>query len=246
MGVWGETTGKGLGRQREALSEKTTREDPVEFLNWDEEQGPVCDWTTGRCTVDVKGPTETRAAPREAETLPDRGNEPMRRAGPGRWLPPAIPLRLLEIGCGTAEDAGAWVAWGVGEYVGVDLDETAVLQARARWPDLTFLCEDAARLLPEAVGQFDAVLIRRPDLLVRPTNWRRVFAALRGLLRPRGRVLLAGLGKGEAALARRWLAESGLRVIGEAQASDGEVYNLVAEMTHAAPIEKGGDSHVDG
>jgi hypothetical protein len=32
-------------------------------------------------------------------------------------------LRLLEIGRGTAEDAGLWLHKGVPEYVGVDLDE---------------------------------------------------------------------------------------------------------------------------
>ena len=150
------------------------------------------------------------------------------------WLPTTPALRVLEIGCGTAEDAGEWLACEVREYVGVDLDELAIAQARARWPGLTFLCADAAHLAGTAVGRFHAVLIRRPDLFARPGNWEQVFAALPALLRPGGRVLVTLMGPGETALARRWLEKNGLCVMETICGSDaGRGYLLVAEaMRH--------------
>lgn len=152
-----------------------------------------------------------------------------------RWLPPVPSPRLLEIGCGVAEDAGEWPAMGVAEYVGVDLDETAIAQARARWPGLTFLCADAARLPETAVGRFHAVLIRRPDLFARPENWRQVFAALPALLLPQGRILVTLLGAGETAVARRWLKESGLRLVAEEPRPERDVsYLLVAERSEVS------------
>lgn len=146
-----------------------------------------------------------------------------------QWLPPAAPLRLLEVGCGPAEDAAAWLRYGVTAYVGVDLDEMAIQEARGRWPGMTFLCEDAARLTPEAVGRFHAVLVRRPDLLARPANWCQVFAALPPLVYHGGRVLITVLSRGEAALARRWLLENGFRLVIEQPLADGQGYLLVAE-----------------
>lgn len=145
------------------------------------------------------------------------------------WLPTTPALRLLEIGCGAAEDAGEWLAGGVGEYVGVDLDETAVAQARSQWPSLTFLCADAAGLAGEYRGSFDVVLIRRPDLFVRPGNWQQVFAALPRLLRSGERVLVMLMGRGETVVARRWLEESGLSVMEEVRLPGSEAdYLLVA------------------
>jgi predicted TPR repeat methyltransferase len=148
-----------------------------------------------------------------------------------RWLPLVPSPRLLEIGCGAAEDAGEWLAGGVAEYVGVELDEVAIAQARARWPGLTFLCADAAHLPRAVVGRFHAVLIRRPDLFARPGNWQQVFAVLPALLQPQGRVLVTLLGAGETAVARRWLETNGLHIVAEERWPDPEAsYLLVAEV----------------
>ena len=163
-----------------------------------------------------------------------------------RWLSLAPSPRLLEIGCGMAEDAGEWLAGGVAEYVGVDLDETAIAQARARWPGLTFLCADAAHLPGAAVGRFHVVLIRRPDLFVRPGNWQRVFAALPALLRPGGRVLVTLLGAGETAVARRWLEENGLRVVEEGRTAPEGEYLVVAEASGAPDLSVNPERRHDG
>lgn len=131
-----------------------------------------------------------------------------------RWLPSRKGIRLLDIGCGAAEEAGELLASGkVADFLGVDLDERAIAEAQARWPQARFICEDAARLSPEAVGRFEVILIRRPDLLAQPARWHQVFLRLPDLLRPGGRVIVTLIGEDEAALARRWLEEAGLRVL---------------------------------
>ncbi len=128
-----------------------------------------------------------------------------------QWLPPGDALRLLDIGCGTAEEAGALIASGrVRDFLGVDLDEEAIVRARARWRGTRFVCADAARLRPEHVGLFDVILLRRPDLLAQPGRWRAVFARLPALLSSGGRVIVTVIDEGEALLARRWLEEAGL------------------------------------
>jgi len=72
--------------------------------------------------------------------LPEEEREPF-------WLPAGSAVRVLEVGCGTADDVGTLLATGrVAEYIGVDLDELAVVRARAQWPRATFLCADAAQL----------------------------------------------------------------------------------------------------
>lgn len=130
------------------------------------------------------------------------------------WLPPRDPLRVLEIGCGAGEGLGQLLESGrVLEFVGVDLDETAIEEARARWPQATFLCADAARLPASFVGRFDVALLRRPDLLAQPQRWREVFDRLPVWLRPGGRAIVAVMGQAEASLASRWLGEGGLQVI---------------------------------
>jgi len=159
---------------------------------------------------------------------------------PWRRLPRGSGLRLLEIGCGTAEDAGLWLHKGVHEYVGVDLDEQALVYARSRWPHLTFLCEDAASLSPEVVRRFHLVLIRQPDLWARPANWHQVFAALPPLLLPAGRVLVEVAGKGEAALAQRWLREAGLLLVGRSRRAPPRGFLLVAEAARTRQPQQGG------
>lgn len=149
------------------------------------------------------------------------------------WLPTSHHLRLLDIGCGTAEEAGALLACGaVAEFVGVDLDEEAIAQARARWPQATFLCTDAAQLPCEYAGQFHVALLRRPDLLAQPRRWQRVFAALSNLLHPGGRAVVTTIGEGEAVTAREWLESSGLRVTHAERLSQAtESHLLVAEVS---------------
>jgi len=123
----------------------------------------------------------------------------------------------------------------VAEIVGVDLDETALTQARARWPQGTFLCADAARLGEAYHRRFDLVLIRQPDLLAQPAHWRAVFAAVPIYLRPGGRVVVVLLGGVEESLARRWLEEDGLRVA-RADASEGGARRVLVAEPGTGPL----------
>jgi len=139
---------------------------------------------------------------------------PANRWGWARWLPPGMGIRLLDIGCGIAEEAGELLSSGrIREFLGVDLDERAIAEARRRWPGARFEVADAAELAAEGVGRFEVILLRRPDLLAQPARWRRVFARLPDLLSPDGRVIVTLIAEGEARLARRWLEEAALRVL---------------------------------
>jgi hypothetical protein len=89
-------------------------------------------------------------------------------------------------------------------------------------------------------------VIRQPDLFARPTNWHQVFATLPALLLPAGRVLVEVAGKGEAALAQRWLRESGLPVVGAEQTRDQAGFRLVAEATPTGPAQDGRSSDAEG
>lgn len=130
------------------------------------------------------------------------------------WLPGPQPQRVLEVGCGAAQAVGALLEAGLAsDYVGVDLDETAIEQARDRWPQATFLCADAARLPATYHGAADVILIRRPDLLAQPGRWREVFGVLLALLQPHGRALVTLIGATEARLARAWLADEGFEIL---------------------------------
>ncbi|MCP4195649.1 MAG: class I SAM-dependent methyltransferase [Proteobacteria bacterium] len=91
------------------------------------------------------------------------------------WFTGKSPVRLLDIGCGTAVEAEPLLASGlITEFVGVDLDETAISLVQSRLPQATFLCADAAAL--DDSHHYDVILIRRPDLLARPAGWQQVFA----------------------------------------------------------------------
>jgi SAM-dependent methyltransferase len=147
-----------------------------------------------------------------------------------RWLPAGDSLHVLEIGCGVPEGLGQLLeSGGVREFVGVDLDEAAVRRARARWPQATFLCADAARLPPSLAGRFHVVLVRRPDLLAQPGRWREVLHRVPVWLHPGGRAVLSVTGQAEALVASRWLEEAGLRVTHREERADLGLRLCVAE-----------------
>ncbi len=108
------------------------------------------------------------------------------------WMSGNAPVRLLDIGCGTAVEAEPLLATGlIAEFVGVDLDETAVSQAQSRLPQAAFVCTDAAAL--DDSHHYDIILIRRPDLLAQPAGWQPVFAKLPRLLELRYEAVADGV-----------------------------------------------------
>jgi SAM-dependent methyltransferase len=83
----------------------------------------------------------------------------------GRWIEPFLgPLRaaearlLLEVGCGTGNDAARLAEAGF-DVTAVDLSPEAIARARRRYGSLaTFGVADVAEPLPFADASFDAVL----------------------------------------------------------------------------------------
>lgn len=118
----------------------------------------------------------------------------------------------------------------------MDLDESAVREASARWPEASFLCADAADLPARYPGHFDVALIRRPNLFAQPERWQRVFATLPRLLRSGGRVFATFVGEREAAAARAWLEKAGIDVIhAEELPTADELHFLVGEAASQSP-----------
>jgi SAM-dependent methyltransferase len=64
--------------------------------------------------------------------------------------------RVLDVGCGDGRTCGLWLRDHAAEYVGVDISELAIREARAAGLDAR-LIQDATDL-PFADGQFDVVV----------------------------------------------------------------------------------------
>lgn len=113
------------------------------------------------------------------------------------WLDPRPGERVVDIGCGTG-DLAAQVAARGAVVVGVDVDADMVAAARRKHPGPTFVQRDAHEVTVDDVGgPADAVFsnaalhwLHEPD---------RALAALAGLLRPGGRLVLEMGGAGNVA-----------------------------------------------
>lgn len=111
----------------------------------------------------------------------------------GRWTEPFVPLlraagarELLELGCGTGNDAARLAAEGL-HVTAVDLSPEAIKQARGKYTaGVDFRVVDVAAGLPFADAAFDAVMANVslhmfPDALTRS-----VFDDVRRVLRAGG------------------------------------------------------------
>ncbi|MBX7252922.1 MAG: class I SAM-dependent methyltransferase [Candidatus Promineofilum sp.] len=162
---------------------------------------------------------------------------------PFRWLgvrlPAGRPLRLLTVGCGACPEGKSLLAAGV-ELTGVDFDEQAIATARARLPEATFICRDAARFDPGQDSLFDVILLRRPDIAAQPAPWQAILTRIPARLAPGGQVMLTTPGPHEAALAADWLLAAGFaRVHKEPLDADDEHFLVTASqpaMGKAMPI----------
>lgn len=109
--------------------------------------------------------------------------------GPAPW--PAV--RGLDLGCGPGTIA-AYLAKIAGAFVGLDIDETAVEAARARfrYPNLDFVCQKSPRL-PFDDAAFDLIIVNHVYEHVRDAE--ALFAEVYRLLKPTGLVYFAAAGK---------------------------------------------------
>jgi SAM-dependent methyltransferase len=104
--------------------------------------------------------------------------------------------RILDVGAGMGRVAAALQARGH-EVVAVEPDPALVAQARSTYPDLEVIPSDVLALTPEALvargkpAEFDlAVAVGNVMIFLAEDTERRVLAHLRGLLAPRGRLLV--------------------------------------------------------
>lgn len=129
----------------------------------------------------------------------------------GLWTTPFLaPLRqagirtILELGCGTGNDAGRLAREGY-SVTAIDLSAEAIERASARFgPGVRFLVADMAMPLPFSDSSFDAVMSNValhmfPDRVTRP-----VFAEIRRLVRPGGLFLFHVNAVEDRPLRARW------------------------------------------
>ena len=129
----------------------------------------------------------------------------------GLWTTPFLaPLRqagirtILELGCGTGNDAGRLAREGY-SVTAIDLSAEAIERASARFgPGVRFLVADMAMPLPFSDSSFDAVMSNValhmfPDRVTRP-----VFAEIRRLVRQGGLFLFHVNAVEDRPLRARW------------------------------------------
>jgi SAM-dependent methyltransferase len=109
----------------------------------------------------------------------------------GRWTEPFVPLlreagaeRVLELGCGTGNDAARLAGAGF-EVVALDGSEEAIARAR-RHRGVEFLVADMTEPLPFPDGAFDAVMANVSLHMFGDAVTRAVFVEIERVVRPGG------------------------------------------------------------
>jgi SAM-dependent methyltransferase len=112
----------------------------------------------------------------------------------GRWTEPFVPLlrehgahRVLELGCGTGNDAARLAGAGF-DVVAIDGSAEAIATA-SRHPGVDFRIADMTEPLPFADDAFDAVMSNVALHMFGDAETRAVFAEIARVLRPGGLLL---------------------------------------------------------
>jgi SAM-dependent methyltransferase len=111
----------------------------------------------------------------------------------GLWTGPFLSLlreagvsTILELGCGTGNDAARLAAEGY-SVAAIDLSGEAITQARAKFGSMaTFIVADIAQRLPFLDGCFDAVMSNVAMHMFADRVTRALFAEVARLIRPGG------------------------------------------------------------
>ena len=112
------------------------------------------------------------------------------KLGPLQHRHPGLPFRrVLDVGCGPGINAAAFRHT---EYLGVDLDAGYIRDARARFGD-RFVVGDATDLDLADQQPFDCILVNSLLHHLDDAQAGRLFASVRGLLAPGGRVFVIDL-----------------------------------------------------
>lgn len=121
------------------------------------------------------------------------------------------PENLLDIGCGPCPEGEQLLAHGI-SLTGVDQDGETIRRVQRQLPEGNFVTADAAVWLAGNNRRYDAILIRRPDLIFRSENWHSVFRKIPSALKPGGRVIVTTPGQSEAGMCVKWLEETADKV----------------------------------
>lgn len=109
-----------------------------------------------------------------------------------QWTPAFVPTlkahrvrRVLELGCGTGNDALRLARHGFA-VTALDFSEEAIRQARLKGTEVTFMVADIAAPLAFADSQIDAVMSNVALHMFSDVDTRRIFREVERTLRPDG------------------------------------------------------------
>lgn len=138
-----------------------------------------------------------------------------------------VGARILDIGCSTCPEGEDLLKAGFFLTL-LDQDGETMDRVRSRLPGAAVLTGDAAHLLTEGFGTFDAILLRRPDVLHRPLDWEEIFQRLPEVLKTGGTVYITTAGESEAGTIQRWLDRLGAATTRQETGVQEEVCLMVA------------------
>lgn len=117
------------------------------------------------------------------------------------------------------------------------MDEVTLIEIREQYPDAQFRCADASLFSLNGEPQFDAILVRRPDLLIQPARWNLVFNRMQNWLAPKGMILITTPEQTEASMAIQWLSEAGYSPVQAETLTNDEEHFLVSARQLPTPVE---------
>lgn len=109
-----------------------------------------------------------------------------------QWLIGRLPpdARVLDVGCGTGLPTARQLVAAGADVTGIDISPVMLSLARANVPEAAFLLVDATEV-DVALGLFDAVVAFFSLLMLPRSEIPAALAALRGVLRPGGWLVLS-------------------------------------------------------
>ena len=138
------------------------------------------------------------------------------------------PEKLLDVGGGLCQEGEQILARSI-FLTGIDQDGETIRNVQKRLPQGKFAAAEAALWMENQHQKFDAILIRRPDVIFRSKNWRRIFRKLQTALSENGRVAVTTPGMSEAKLCERWLQDMAVTVERSATGMAEEEFIVTAE-----------------
>lgn len=138
------------------------------------------------------------------------------------------PQSLLDIGCGPCLEGEQLLAHGI-SLTGIDQDGETIRYVQKRLPGGIFVTADAALWLAGTDCRYDAILIRRPDLIFRSENWHSVFRRMPFVLKKGGRVIVTTPGQSEAGICMKWFREIADKVCVSRTGESEEAFSVSAE-----------------